>query len=170
MKILLTGEPGVGKTTVILKVLGRCGLDAGGFHTAEIRERGVRVGFSITAIGGGSGVLAHRDIASGFRVGRYGVGIEALERIGVRSIEEAIAGKELVVVDEIGKMELHSPRFADAVVRAMDSGKHFLGTIMERPHPFADGIKKRREVRVIKVTLENRDSLAGEITDLLRTH
>jgi len=168
MKILLTGRPGIGKTTVVMKVLRACGLDAGGFTTAELREKGERAGFSISAVGAGSGILAHTHFAGRHRVGRYGVDIEALERIGVASIDEAIAGKELVVVDEIGRMELLSDRFSEAVLRALESGKRFLGTIMERPHPFADLIKARGDVKVIEVTPRNRDRLAAEIVALLK--
>jgi nucleoside-triphosphatase len=167
MKILLTGRPGIGKTTIVLKVLSACGLDAGGFTTAELRERGDRVGFSISAIGGKSGILAHVDFAGRHRVGRYGVDLAALENIGVRSIEDAIGSKELIVVDEIGKMELFSEKFAGAVLRAFESGKHVLATVMERPHPFADSLKARGDVRVIEVTRENRGRLVDEFVSLL---
>lgn len=168
MKILLTGQPGAGKTTLILRVLERCGLEAGGFYTKELRGRGRRVGFGISSLSGAESVLAHVDFDSPYRVGRYGVDIEALERVGVKSVEEAIGSKELIVVDEIGKMELFSKRFAGAVSRALESGKHFLATVMKRHHPFADAIKRRTDVRVIEVTMENRDRFVREIADALR--
>ena len=168
MKIILTGQPGIGKTTLILKVLERCGLDAGGFYTKELRERGKRVGFGITSLSGEQSILAHRNFKGRYRVGRYGVDLDALEDVGVKSIEEAIEGRELIVVDEIGKMELFSKRFAGAVTRAVESGKHLLATVMKRHHPFADALKARNDVRVIEVTYENRDGLVGDIASLIK--
>lgn len=165
MKILLTGEPGIGKTTVVRKVLENYGLPAGGFYTGEIREGGRRVGFEIATLDGDRSVLAHRDFAGRCRVGRYGVDVGELDRVGVASIEEAVGRGGLVVVDEVGRMELFSKRFATAVLKALDSGKPFLGTIMKRRHPFADGLKVRDDVVLIEVTHDNRDSLPAIIVN-----
>jgi nucleoside-triphosphatase len=167
MKILLTGQPGIGKTTLILNLLSQCRLRAGGFYTKELRQGGTRTGFEIHSLDGSRGVLAHRNNKSRSRVGCYGVDINAMEGVGVRSVEEAIHSSELIVVDEIGKMELLSPGFADVVARAIESGKQFLATVMKGPHPFADMIKKMGDTRLIEVTYENRCRLVREIASLL---
>jgi len=161
--IFLTGAPGVGKTTVLLKVVESLGLKAGGFFTREIRKGGKRIGFAVQDFSGQKGALAGVDIKSPYRVGKYGVDLGTFEGIGVRAVEDAIKDADLIVIDEIGKMELFSRRFQESVVRALDGPKPVLGTIIHRPHLFADTIKQRPDVEIIRVTLENRASLTGRI-------
>lgn len=163
--MLVTGQPGVGKTTLIQSVLKALGVEAGGFYTSEIREQGRRVGFSIVGLNGGSGVLAHVDHESPFRVGKYGVNAEDLERVGVTAIDDALAHARLVVMDEIGRMELCSPLFQDAVGRALDSPKPVLGTIQDRRNEFLDAVRARADVEVIRVTTANRACLVPVLRD-----
>ena len=129
--ILVTGQPGIGKTTLIRRVLDELHADAGGFYTSEILKGGRRVGFSIVGLHGDSGVLAHVDHASRIRVSRYGVNRDDLERVGVPAIDEAVAHSRLIVMDEIGRMELCSSSFQEAVVRALDSDTPVLGTLQD---------------------------------------
>ncbi len=164
MNILLTGKPRSGKTTIIKK-LTRDLKNAGGFYTEEIRDR-YRKGFKIVTLSGKEGVLAHVSIRTGYRVGKYGVNIEDLEKIAVKSIEESIKTKEIVIIDEIGKMELFSEKFRNAVEKALNSGK-VLGTIMEKNNYFTEKIKKRKDVKVLHVKEENRNRLIEEIKEIL---
>lgn len=170
MNILLAGAPGVGKTTIIRRVVRCLDLRVGGFFTEEIREEGVRRGFKIMTLGGKEGILAHVNRLGSPRVGRYGVNLNALEGIAVKSMEDALEKAQLIVIDEIGKMELHSPAFREMTLRCLDSGTPTLGTIIWRSHPFADGIKSRRDVEVIQVNRENRKRLEGEIVQRLVGH
>ena len=156
---LLSGEPGVGKTTIIKQAIANLSGKAGGFYTEEIRNRGIREGFRIITLDGQNAILAHIAISSQHRVSKYGVDIASLERVGVVALHQAIHERDLVVVDEIGKMELFSSRFQDAVLAAIESGKKVLGTILLNPHPWADKIKHQPEVAVVMVTRANRNQV-----------
>lgn len=160
--ILLTGLPGSGKTTVVEKTLELLpDLKPGGFTTQEIRDAtGVREGFEIRTLSGRRAVLAHvRVRSSPYRVGKYGVDIQALEDIGVAAIREAVQTADFVVIDEIGKMELFSSAFRDAVHAAIRSPKPVLATIMMRSHPFADALKRAPDAELRIVTPQSRDAL-----------
>jgi nucleoside-triphosphatase len=165
---LLTGRPGTGKTTVIRQAIAGSEISAGGFYTEDIRSGGIRQGFRIVTIDGQDATLAHVDSPSRYRVSKYGVDIANLDNIGVAAIERAIRESDLIVIDEIGKMELFSPRFQDAVLKAVDSDKKVLGTIMLNPHPFADAIKHRPDVKVFELTRINHQQVLEEIADWLR--
>lgn len=161
--ILLTGRPGIGKTTIIKKVLARLSGRAGGFYTEEIREGGRRLGFALVTLTGERAILAHVHSRSRYRVGKYGVDLEALEKVGVAALHEASRSCRYVVVDEIGKMELHSTAFRQAALEAVDGGKPVLGTIMSGPHPWAEAVRAHPRVRVLAVREDNRDSLPAAL-------
>jgi nucleoside-triphosphatase len=163
--ILVTGRPGIGKTTLIRSVLYALDVEAGGFYTSEILDDGRRVGFSIDGLHGDTGVLAHVDLESPFRVGKYGVNAEDLERVGVAAIDAAFERSRLIVMDEIGRMELCSPIFQKAVGRALDSPKPVLGTIQDRRNEFLDDVRARSDVEVVRVTTANRACLVPVLRD-----
>jgi len=168
-KVLLTGLPGIGKTTIIQRFLELTGAEAGGFFTEEIRQRGQRFGFSLNLLSGHRYVLASVEIRSRFRVGKYGVDLQTFETYALPAIGEAIAARKLVVVDEIGKMEMLSQPFRQLIRIALDSkslSPRILGTILSRPHPFADEIRRRPDVRIVEVTKENRDRLPAELAEM----
>ena len=156
--ILVTGRPGAGKTTLVRAVLDALQTPAGGFYTRETRGAGgARTGFEIVTLAGEVATLASVDLASPARVGRYGVDVAALERVGVPAIERAVEAGQLVVIDEIGKMELLSPAFQRAVIEAVRRHRPVLGTIMQAPHPFADELKAQPDAFVIELTEADRD-------------
>ena len=163
MNILLTGKPRIGKTTIIKKVVKDL-KGVGGFYTEEIRD-GYRKGFRIITLDGREGVLAHMGIKSRYRVGKYGVNIEDLENIAVKSVEESL-DKDIIVIDEIGKMEIFSEKFRNTLEKALDTGK-VLGTIMKKSNYFADKVKSRKDVEIIPVEESNRDMLVREIKEIL---
>lgn len=165
--LLLTGRPGVGKTTVIKAVVQALGERADGFYTAEMRERGVRQGFRLVGLRGERATLAHVRLKRRGRprVGRYGVDVEAVDRVGVAALERATAPGCVVIIDEIGKMELFSQAFKTAVLAAVDSQAPVIATVMARPHPWVDALKARPGVTLWQVTLENRDEMPSRILD-----
>ena len=167
-KVLLTGKPGTGKTTLIKKVIEELKREVGGFYTEEIREGDKRVGFKIKSLNGEEGILAHINVRSKFRVGKYGVNIEDLERVGILAIKEAMEGDKLIVMDEIGRMELYSKKFQQQVLSCLESNRSLLGTIQDRHNEFLDKIRKREDVTIIRVTPKNRDLLLPQIIRLFR--
>jgi len=166
---LLSGEPGSGKTTIIKEVLSKVNKSAGGFYTEEIRSQGVRQGFKIVTLDGKSAVLAHTSVRSSHRVSKYGVDTDSMDKVAVPALKQALQSKDIIVIDEIGKMELFSPSFQDAVIEALQSEKKVLGTIMLASHPWADKIKERPEVEVIKVTRFNRSEVTNKVLNRLVT-
>ncbi len=165
---LLTGRPGTGKTSLIKQVVSEFGDRAGGFYTEELRQQGTRLGFKLITLDGQEVTLAHVNIRSHQRVGKYGVDVAALERVGVPALDRAAERCDLVVVDEIGKMELFSTRFREAVSRVIAGNKKVLGTIMLSPHPWADAIKRQPQVKVMEVTRHNHEQVLVDLREWLR--
>jgi nucleoside-triphosphatase len=168
-KVLLTGRPGCGKTTLIKRVVNELALAAGGFYTEEIRERGQRLGFKLITLDAKEAVFAHANFKTPERIGKYGLDLTALETIGVEALRAGVRAKQLVVIDEIGPMEIRSPIFREAVNEALESGAPILATITARLLPFADAIKKRSDVTLIEVRLDNREQLVSELLDQFKT-
>lgn len=166
--ILLTGRPGVGKTTIIREIAQKLGAAAGGFYTAEIRESGRRQGFKIVTLDGKEGILSHVDIKGTPRVSRYGVNLRDLEEIGVTALRRALADADYVLVDEIGKMELFSEEFRKAVLETIRSDKPVVGTVLRGRSRWVDGLRALPKVTVLEVTEANRAGMAQHVLDLLR--
>ena len=159
---LLTGKPGTGKTSLIKQAVSGMKGESGGFYTEEIRSQGVRQGFRLVTLDGREVVLAHINIRSPYRVSKYGVDTDSLDRVGVSALHQAARQSDLVIIDEIGKMELFSDDFRGAVSQIISSGKRILGTIMLSPDPWADAIKRLPQVNLVTVTRTNyQDVLEG---------
>lgn len=166
---LITGAPGVGKTSLLLSLLKTLPGKKGGFYTREIREGRQRVGFQVTDLAGPEGVLAHVRFAGPPRVGRYGVDLKIFEAIGIQAVIRALQEADLVVIDEIGKMELYSPLFETTLFKVLEGPRPLLATILAKAHPVADRIKAHREVRLHWLTSTNAQEVAQVITtDLCR--
>jgi len=133
----------------------------------EVRERGVRVGFEIVDFHTGRrGWLAHVTQRSGPQISKYRVNLSDLNVIGASSILNAATDADIIVVDEIGPMELFSPEFKRAVDQAMRSSKPLVGTIHFRARdPLINAIKAREDAEILEVTYENREDLHNVIID-----
>lgn len=167
--ILLTGKPGIGKTSVVKKIIPLLGVDAGGFYTEEIRELDRRMGFRVVTLDGEDGVLAHVEFNSNYKVGKYRVDLVSFEKVAIPALERAMEQKSVVVIDEIGKMELFSMKFRELVSRILDSEKSLLCVIKENGDVFTEGIKKRKDVTIVMVNYENREGLPGVVFEMLKS-
>ncbi|HEY4674549.1 MAG TPA: NTPase [Candidatus Bathyarchaeia archaeon] len=168
--LLLTGMPGVGKTTVLLKTvedLKARGYSVGGMISREVRSGGNRVGFEILDLGSGRrGWLAHVNQPSGPQVGKYRVNLEDLNSIGAEAITSAITNNDVLAIDEIGPMELFSEKFREVVKKAVDSGKPVIGVVHWKARDrLIDEVKKREDAEIIEVTTKNRNELDRDIAD-----
>jgi len=171
-KILLTGKPGIGKTTVIKKVLQMLGDKAIGFYTEDYRDlkNHKRKGFKVITYDGKEGILADVDFKSDYRVGKYGVNIKQFERLAIPILEKALKEKDkIVVIDEIGKMEFFSEKFKNLIKQIIeDPEKKVIATISKKDfHPLIKEIKNLPDVELIEVTWENRDILPQEIISIV---
>jgi nucleoside-triphosphatase len=162
--ILLTGPPRCGKSTVIEKLIKQIHEPIIGFFTREIKENGRRAGFSIITLDGREGVLAHEESKSRVRVGKYGVNIDELDRIAVSAMIPS-RKDQIVVIDEIGKMECYSPLFRERLIKTLDSANSVIGSIAQKGSPFIEKIKERKDVLLVSVSEENRDSLAAYLLE-----
>lgn len=161
--LLITGNPGVGKTTMLIwlaKALAE--YHPAGFITREIREGVARKGFLLVSCSGLRRVLSHVDIESPIRVGKYKIDLVGFEQF-LKETRVSEESTDLVMVDEIGKMECYSPLFRDSVLRLLDADQPFIATIGKQGTPFMEGIKERPDVKLVEVTLQNRESIRDDL-------
>ncbi len=172
----MTGPPGIGKTNVLRRAvqeLKNRDYDVGGMICREVREGGLRVGFEIMDLSTGQrGWLAHVNQPTGPKIGKYRVNLIDLDVMGAGSILDALQNADILAVDEIGPMELLSPAFSNALLKAVESSKPLLGTIHYRlSNSLVDSIKMREDTEIFKVTYNNRENLhtliANKISEYL---
>jgi nucleoside-triphosphatase len=168
--LLLTGNPGVGKTTVLTKAVNALkenGFSVGGMISREVREGGARVGFEILDLNSGRrGWLAHVNQQTGPQVGKYRVNTEDLNHIGARAIADAVEKCDVIAIDEIGPMELFSEKFKEATRKALESRKPVLAVVHWKANDrVINEAKNREDQETFTVTHENRDKLPKTIAE-----
>ncbi len=173
IKIGITGLPGAGKTHALRRVIEMLEQDEmviGGMLTEPIIEKDDRVGFNIIDwMTKEKGIFAHVNIDSNIVVGKYGVDIDILEKIGVNAINHASEEAELIVIDEVGKMEVESILFIEAVRKSMETEKPLILTLHKKSrNPLLQDIRRRDDVRILEVTSINRNLLPHKIIKLLK--
>jgi len=168
--ILITGMPGVGKTTLIKKIANELKhLSPAGFYTDEIRVHGERVGFKLIDLNGRRAILSHKDIKSPYRVGKYGVDIKAFEEF-LSLIPFFSPSTCVIIIDEIGKMECFSKKFKILLNEILNSKKLLIATIAMKGAGLISEIKKRKDIILFSLTTNNRDFILNEILkELLHT-
>ncbi|MBC7128860.1 MAG: NTPase [Thermoplasmatales archaeon] len=172
-KIGITGAPRVGKTEGLIRIMERLKdkYTFGGMITKEIEENGERVGFKIIDLmTKEERIFAHVDIDSSYRVGKYKINLKALDEFGIPAIERAIKDDriDIVVVDEVGKMELESKKFREAIKEVLDCEKPALITLHKKSRDATlQGIRNRNNVRILEITQKNRNLLPYKIEKIL---
>jgi nucleoside-triphosphatase len=167
MITLIEARPGAGKSIAMGRLgelLRARGVTVAGFVTEEIREGGRRVGFSIETFGGERGTLAHVDRPGAPRVGKYGVALEEFERLAPPALR---VPADVVLIDELGKMELASGAFRDAVGELLDGETSLVATVHAFRHPFTDELKARPDATLVHLTRANRDELPPRLAERL---
>jgi len=170
-RLLLTGPPRAGKTTLAGRLadeLPAAGVAVGGFLTREIREHGERVGFTVEEIGGSSALLAHVALLEGPVVGRYRVDVAAFDGLALPAIQRAARRGGVVIVDELGQMELFSPAFIDSFNQLLGQAVPLVATIHARPHPVTDVIKQRSDIELLEVRSGHANELLTYVISRLR--
>ncbi len=167
---LLTGEPKVGKTTALKKIIDGLGLEhCGGFYTREMCAAGEIYGFRLMTLDGKVGTLADMTYTHvPLKVGKYGVMLPFLEDIALTSVSQALTSKSFVVIDEIGPMLLCSSLFKVVVLDALTSSIPLVGTIFSGSDPWSDALKQRDDIEFYTLTHENRDEVPRMLVETLK--
>ena len=168
--LLLTGLPGIGKTTVIRKVARELRkYRLGGFYTEEIRTAGQRKGFRLITFNHEEGVIAHVDFDQRCRVGRYGVDVAAIDRFSdiALSIKADI---DVYLIDEIGKMECLSNVFVRRIQSLLESEKTTVATVGMKGSGLIEEVKRWPDSRLWEITRANRDVLVQDVMQWLQEH
>jgi len=166
--ILITGYPGAGKTTLINKLVKQLSCTIDGFYTHEMKKHGRRIGFYITDFDGNQMVMASEKSASQYRVNKYGVNIDAFEKVGIPAMERALQSADLVVIDEIGRMEMFSTKFCEKLRKVFDADKPLLATIKKIDCALTKELKEREDVQIFEVTKQNRNVIIDEVKRALK--
>ncbi|MFA5859103.1 MAG: nucleoside-triphosphatase [Elusimicrobiota bacterium] len=154
--LFITGTPGVGKTMLLREVCLPYMPRLGGFYTETVMDGNTREGFILkTLCGKYNGILAKKGMKAKHKLNKYGIDLTVLDNIGVIAVDNAVATRDLVVIDEIGTIEILSPRFCECVARALASKKKVLATIRMNAQPFSDEIKRMYDSEVVEVTRQN---------------
>ncbi|MCS6816125.1 MAG: NTPase [Blastocatellia bacterium] len=168
--LLITGRPGVGKTTLLRQVAERLVPQAAGFYTLEVRDAaGHRVGFEIVTLEGQRRLLAHVDFQTPYRVSRYGVDVRAMEEVAVPVLERGLTDEAIpfLIVDEIARMELFSHAFVRVLDKILISPKRLIATIQQSSHPVIERIRARPDVELWELTPTNRSELLARLLERL---
>ncbi|MBU1299963.1 MAG: NTPase [Bacteroidetes bacterium] len=165
--ILITGLPGVGKTTLIIKIAEHIeNKKPVGFYTSEIREGGGRKGFRLKSFDEHESILAHVNFRSQYKIGKYGINVNGFEEF-IDLIKFDDVSSIITIVDEIGKMECFSEKFRDLLIKLLVSKKLLIATIALRGNEFIEEVKMRNDVQIFHLTTHNRDEVFLKIMKLI---
>ena len=167
--LLLTGVPGIGKTTLVKKVAtSLADYNISGFYTEEIRVSNIRQGFTLVTLNGCRIVMAHVTNDSASRVSKYGVDLAAIDR-AVRMTLVENSKTDLFIIDEIGKMECFSDLLIERVTALLDSEKPVVATIALKGGGFIDEVKNCPGIDLWEITKQNRDGMVERVIEWLRS-
>lgn len=162
--VLISGEPRVGKTTALKKIIQMIGeCNCIGFYTEEIRDEFNRVGFDCVSLNGRRKRIADVNLHSDIRMGRYGIDIESFEEFALQAINNSSSSSKIIIIDEIGPIQLLSAKFKQEINNILTGSNCVLGTIFYNKHPDIDEIKKFPGVKIYTLTNENRNTIIENI-------
>ena len=167
--LIIAGTPGVGKTMLLREVTLAKRAHIGGFYTEHILAGRIRKGFMIRTFDGQERVLASKGLKSKHKLGKYGVDLNALENVGVPALKLALMTKSLIVIDEIGSMEVMSERFRTVLLECLTSTKPVLATIRAAAQPFSDQVKKFSDTQILLLTKSNYAAIKQQVRKWLET-
>ena len=177
--ILVTGMPGCGKTTAVrrmTKLLQDHGIACRGFVTNEVLEKGSRIGFDVVTVPEGRrGVLSRKQgLPSNYpKTGKYYVDVKRFQALALPTLQDCADDSIVYVVDEIGRMELHSTDFQNTIRSLLTKGVRMIGSITAPIYghrvPFCDEISETSGVEVYKLTKKNRDAVVDEVCEILQS-
>ncbi|MDR2845796.1 MAG: NTPase [Candidatus Methanoplasma sp.] len=172
IKIGITGLPGSGKTFALLRViemLRESDIVIGGMIDEPLTDGRRKIGFTVRNIfTGETEVFASPEIESKIMIGKIGVDISKFESVGIAAIKTACRDCDIIVIDEVGKMEVESQAFIDAVKEALDVDKPMILTLHKKSrNPLLQDIRRRDDVRILEVTPTNRNLLPYKILRLM---
>ena len=168
--LFIAGTPGVGKTTLLREVTLPKRQRIGGFYTEHMLSGRQRKGFVMRTFDGQERVLAAKGMKSPHQLGKYGVDINALENVGIPALKLGLMTKDLVVIDEIGSMEMMSERFRQTLLECLTSTKPVLATIRAASQPFSDQVKKFSDTQTIVLTKANYNQVKLQVRKWLDAH
>ncbi len=171
-KIGITGLPNTGKTQLLMKIIEMLEAEemiVGGMITEAIIFKNKKVGFYVIDwLTKKKRKFAHENIESNIHVENYGVDMRALDAVGVKAIKTAIDEADVIIIDEVGKLEVESPGFVKVVNDALDSDKPIILTLHKKSrNPLLQDIRRRDDLRILEVTPVNRNLLPYKIMDLM---
>ena len=168
--LFIAGTPGVGKTTLLRELTLGKRERIGGFYTEHILAGRMRKGFMMRTFDGQDRVLASKGMKSPHQLGKYGVDINALENVGIPALKLALMTKDLIVIDEVGAMEMMSERFRQTLLECLTSTKPVLATIRAASQPFSDQVKKFSDTQTVILTKSNYHQVRAQIRKWLDAH
>lgn len=164
--IFLTGDKGIGKSTIWKKIFKETGLEYSGFETRPLEIQGIRKGAYIHAVGACAPEAPEdNNQIIGVRISPKKVVpiTETFEIFGVETLHKAKASGNVIFMDELGRLERDAKNFQQTVRECLNGETQVLGVLQDTPSDFLDEIKNRKDVTVYTVTKENRDILQEEI-------
>lgn len=168
--LLLTGTPGIGKTTLIRRVASQLSeYQLGGFYTEEIREGGQRKGFRLVTFNGEEGIIAHVNFDHHYRVSKYGVDVERIDHFADTALT-LTDDIDVYLIDEIGKMECFSPIFVKRVETLLNSSKPVIATVAKKGSGLIEKAKQWPASQLWELTHANRDARVTEVSKWLDTY
>jgi len=165
----IAGTTGVGKTQLLREVTQSKREHIGGFYTEHIMAGRIRKGFMIRTFDGQDRMLASKGLKSPFKLGKYGVDLNALENVGVPALRLALMSKSVIVIDEIGSMEMMSERFRAILLECLTSTKPVLASIRSASQPFSDQVKKFSDTQTVLLTKSNYSAVKQQVRKWLET-